>query len=142
MLQGAGNLHQYSCWFADAVYKRYLVNPDTAYLISLLADLQDYFRKWEVKEKDGLFHYTPWMDGMEYSISGNLEERYRPTLNSYMYAEALAISNVARIAGDTAVADLFTAKASTLKSNVQAKLWDPALSFFATQDENGNFTPI
>jgi hypothetical protein len=142
MLQGGGDLHQYSCWFADAVYKRYFVNPDDAYVIGLLVDLQDYYRKWEPREKDGLFHYTPWMDGMEFSVSGNLEERFRPTLNSYMYADALAISNVAKIAGNASVAEIFYAKASSLKSNIQEKLWNDDLQFFATRDDDGNFTPV
>src|SRR5512139_405550 len=35
MLTGGGNLHQYSCWFADAVYQRSFVNPDAAYLTGL-----------------------------------------------------------------------------------------------------------
>lgn len=142
MLQGGGNLHQYSCWFADAVYNRYLVHPDQSYLVTLLPGMQDYFRKWQLKETDGMFHYTPWMNGMEYSISGNLEERYRPTLNSYMYGDALAISRIAQISGNAPLAGLFRDKARSLKSNIQEKLWNQALEFFATRDEDGNFTPV
>jgi hypothetical protein len=81
------------------------------------------------------------MDGMEYSISGNLEERYRPTLNSYMYADALAISEVAKIAGNVIVAESFSKKAASIKANVQEKLWNSDLEFFATRDDEGNFTP-
>lgn len=140
MLRG-GDLHQYSCWFADPVYKRHWVTPDNALATSLLADLLDYYRGWEARERDGLFHYTPWMDGMEFSISGNLEERFRPTLNSYMYGDALAIAAIARLDGDASVAERFAAKAAVLKSNAQARLWSSELEFFATCDEQGNFTP-
>lgn len=142
MLLGGGNLHQYSCWFADALYKRAFVHPDAAYLTGLLPGQVDYFRAWQTREKDGLFHYTPWMDGMEYSISGNLEERFRPTLNSYMYGDALAIAEVARLAGDAVTAATFAAQAADLKANVQAKLWSTELEFFATLDESGRFTPV
>jgi hypothetical protein len=141
MLQG-GDLHQYSCWFADAVYKRNFVTPNDTYVTSLLAELQGYFQGWETREEDGLFHYSPWMDGMEFSVSGNLEERFRPTLNSYMYADALAISSIANLAGDTPVAGAFHAKASSIKSNIQERLWNPELEFFATRDQDGNFTPV
>jgi hypothetical protein len=141
MLRGGGDLHQYSCWFADAVYARHLVSPDDAFVAGLLAALQGYYRTWEQKETDGLFHYTPWMDGMEFSISGNLEERFRPTLNSYMYGDALAIARIASIAGDAAAAEQYKARASSIKANVQARLWSDDLEFFATLDEQGNFTP-
>ena len=140
MLRG-GDLHQYSCWFADAVYKRYWVNPDDAFVSGLLADLRDYYRLWEPRENDGLFHYSPWLDGMEFSVSGNLEERFRPTLNSYMYADALAISSIARVAGDAALAEAFHAKALALKSKIQGRLWNADLEFFASLDDDGSFTP-
>lgn len=142
MLLGGGNLHQYSCWFADAIYKRHFVTPNPAYITSLLAGLEDYFRKWQEKETNGLFHYTPWMDGMEYSLSGNLEERFRPTLNAYMYADALAIANIAQFAGETSVAEKFQAKADALKANIQQRLWNEELAYFATLDDEGNFTPV
>ncbi|MCB9135882.1 MAG: glycoside hydrolase [Anaerolineales bacterium] len=142
MLTGGGNLHSYSCWFADAVYKYSFVHPNEAYLTSLLDGLQAYFRKWQARETDGLFHYTPWMDGMEYSVSGNLEERFRPTLNAYMYADALAISKIAEMAGNAEVAQTFSAKSASLKANIQTRLWNRGLEFFATLDEDGNFTPV
>ncbi len=66
MLRGGGNLHQYSCWFADAVYNRFCVNGDQDYVTGLLDDLQLYYRKWAEKGRAGLFHNTPWMDGMEF----------------------------------------------------------------------------
>jgi hypothetical protein len=115
MVRGGGNLHSYSCWFADALYKYAFVHPDDAYLTDLLSELQRYYKKWEAQGRDGLFHYTPWMDGMEFSVSGNLEERFRPTLNSYMYADALAIAEIAKLAGDEVLAETFSAKAASIK---------------------------
>ncbi len=141
MLQGGGDLHQYSCWFADAVFNRYCVNGDRDFVIGLLDGLRDYYRKWSTKEQDGLFHYTPWMDGMEFSISGNMEERFRPTFNSYMYADALAISRIAEMSDHEAIADEFRIKAYASKTNIQEKLWHTELEFFATRDLDNDFTP-
>jgi len=142
MLRGGGDLHQYSCWFADAVYNRFCVNGDQDYVTDLLGALRAYYRRWEEKGEAGLFHYTPWMDGMEFSISGNQEERFRPTLNSYMYADALAIAKIAEMTHQDSVADEYQAKSAATKSNIQEKLWNPDLEFFVTLDLDGSFTPV
>lgn len=142
MLRKGGRLHNYSCWFADALYKRYCVHRNADFAVEVLSDLVDYFRKWEDKKVDGLFYSTPWTDGMEFSISGSKEKRLRPTLNAYMYADAIAISRIADLAENDAVADEFRQEASALKAKVQDRLWNPDLEFFATKDLEGSFTPI
>jgi hypothetical protein len=142
MLRSGGDLHQYSCWFADAVYNRFCVNGDQDYVTDLLAALRAYYQRWEEKGEAGLFHYTPWMDGMEFSISGNKEERFRPTLNSYMYADALAIAKIAEMSHQDSVADEYQTKSAATKSNIQGRLWNPDLEFFATLDLDGRFTPV
>src|SRR5205823_5728585 len=66
---------------------------------------------------------------------------YRPTLNSYLYADALAIARIAELKGDKKTADAYRAKAAGLKENLQKKLWDPKRKFFfpmAKQDEEAN----
>jgi len=141
MLGGGGEPHAYSCWFADGVYQRHCVTAAPSFATSLLQGLEEYYRKWEQREKDGLFHYTPWMDGMEFSISGNQEERFRPTFNSYMYGDALAISKVAAMAGNDSIAKKFQSKASRLKAAIQERLWNPDLEFFCSRDLEGNFMP-
>lgn len=141
MLRGDGELHRFSSWFADAVFQRYCVSLDEALVVEFLDDFVDYYQKWEEQEVDGLFHFTPWMDGMEFSISGNEELRFRPTLNAYMFADALAISRVAEIAGRNSMAEEFRAKASSIKSKVQTTLWHPDLEFFASRNLKGEFTP-
>jgi hypothetical protein len=64
---------------------------------------------------------------MEVSIGGN---GYRPTINSYMYGDAMAIARIAQLAGRDSIARDFSAKAARLKQLVQAKLWDARASFF------------
>ena len=53
-------------------------------------------------------------------------EGYRPTLNSYLYADALAISQSARLLGDSVKAELYADRAFSLRDRVQTELWDPA----------------
>ena len=142
MLRGGGNLHADGCWFADAIYPRHFVHPNRALLVDLLEDLQKYYLKWEERGRGGLFHYTPWMDGMEFSVSGNKEELFRPTFNSYMYADALAIAKIAELAGNKDVAATYREKASAVKTMIQDGLWNGELEFFATLDLDGNFTPV
>lgn len=55
---------------------------------------------------------------------------YRPTLNAYMWADALAIARAAELAGDGRTAAAYRAKADGLKQNLQEKLWDPNRQFF------------
>src|SRR5699024_9509299 len=64
---------------------------------------------------------------MELSISGS---GLRPTLNSYMYADALAISKIAELAQDYDTQEEFRGKANRIKKLVQEKLWDDKDAFF------------
>jgi hypothetical protein len=55
---------------------------------------------------------------------------YRPSFNSYMYADALAIAAIAELAGEAKTAAVYRDKATDLKKLVQQKLWDPKRQFF------------
>jgi hypothetical protein len=66
---------------------------------------------------------------MEYQISGS---GCRPTLNSYLYGDALAIARIAALAGQEHLAQQFANKAEILKSAVQTHLWDANDQFFKT----------
>lgn len=58
---------------------------------------------------------------MEYSISGN---GIRPTLNSYMHGDAMAISGMAEHTGQTDLANEFAKLADELKKKINLLLWD------------------
>src|SRR3990170_3726196 len=67
-------------------------------------------------------------------------EGYRPTLDSYLYADELAISRAAALLGDLGLAEAYAERAATLKRRVQAELWDTRRGFFLHQfahDEPG-----
>src|SRR5262249_16752065 len=85
----------------------------------------------------GLFWQTGHDDGMELNINSRQTKDdvrgapgYRPTLNAYLWADALAIARAADLAADKAAADAYRKKAAGLKENLQKKLWDPKRQFF------------
>jgi hypothetical protein len=129
-----GEPRRYSFWVADSLWARYLVNGDDRLIKDLLPDLVKNFRAWQQSNCDALvFWQVDGKDGMEVSISGALQpqaEGYRATINSYMYGDALAIANIAALAGQTNVAGYFRTQAAEIKYLVQAKLWDREAQFF------------
>lgn len=139
------HFHKYSSWFAAAVYDRYLVNHDRDFLIGLLDDLVSDYRAWEKERQltNGLFWQHDVADGMEESISGSrTEKNVRPTINSYMFANANAIAATARLAGRKDLAVEFDKKASEIKNLVQNNLWNPAANFFEVCRANGSFSDV
>ncbi len=130
----------YGCWIADAVWAANEVHPNDAFVKDLLPDLKNNFEGWEKRQfvpEKGLFWQNGHDDGMEFNINSRQTKDimrgangYRPDFNAYMYADALAIASVARLAGDTATAQTYSAKAATLKQKVQTLLWDPKREFF------------
>jgi hypothetical protein len=99
------------------------------------------YRTWE-KERllpSGLFWQYDVRDGMEESISGGRRAKNaRPTINSYMFGNGVAISRIARLAGREALAREYESKAAALKALVQQKLWNPKSRFFESLLEDGS----
>jgi len=120
---------RYSFWAADSLWARYLVSGDDRVIKELLPDLIANYEAWEREHRDanGLFWQIADRDGMEVAIGG---DGYRPTLNSYMYGDAIAIANIAKLAGQNDVAANFLSKAAEIKRLVQDKLWNPEDQFF------------
>jgi hypothetical protein len=137
------HFHQFSSWFASAVYERYLVNHDRTFLVSLLKDLTADYQAWEQERQlaNGLFWQHDVRDGMEESISGGRREKnIRPTINSYMFGNAQAIAAIARLADQPDLALLYEQKASELKRLTQATLWDASAQFFKVRLERGQLS--
>lgn len=122
---------RYSCWLADAIYARYLVTDDARLPLDLLDDLIANYEAWETEHlaANGLFWQLDDRDGMEFQISGS---GCRPTINSYMYGDAVAIAHMAEMAGRADVAILYRGKAAEIKALTQEKLWDAKALFFKT----------
>jgi hypothetical protein len=129
-------LHSYSSWNIDALYNRYLVNGDSSWLLNMLPDLETDYARWESEKRlpNGLFWQSDVKDGMEETISGARKEKNaRPTINSYMYGNAIALAKMENMAGNKAKADLYTAKADSIKKLIQTLLWNQTDSFFETR---------
>lgn len=132
-----GEPRRYSFWAADSLWARYLVDGNASFIEGLLPDLVGNDQAWEQSHlgTNGLFWQTDDRDGMEMSLGG---DGYRPTINSYMYGDAVAIANIADLAGQTGLAGQYREKAAKLKQLVQEKLWDRNAEFFKVLPRNEN----
>jgi hypothetical protein len=80
---------------------------------------------------------------MEESISGGRRvQNARPTINSYMYANAIALAKIAVLAGDNDLSSYYGAKADTLRQLIHENLWNPESDFFETLKPNGEFARV
>ncbi|WP_293306388.1 MGH1-like glycoside hydrolase domain-containing protein [Pedobacter sp. UBA5917] len=132
--------HQFSSWVDDAVYQNYLVKPDHGFLKEILPALDKDYAKWETERqlKNGLFWQNDVKDGMEESISGSRKDQnQRPTINSYMYGNAIALDKIATLLSDAALAEKYRNKAIIIKKLVQDSLWNHSSLFFETRKAKG-----
>lgn len=125
--------HKYSSWIDDAVYNRFLVNLDTAFITPLITSLDHDFMQWEEEKqlKNGMFWQYDVRDGMEESIGGGRHvKNTRPTINSYMYGNAKALAKMAAVVNIDSLYRTYTKKAAELKDLVQRNLWSKKDHFF------------
>ncbi len=133
----------YSNWYGDAVWATYLATGDSAFLRTVLPHMLTQYQGWIDEHWDAshrMFRWDGMHDGMEVNINSRQTsdtfsgaEGYRPTLNSYLFADARAIARAATLLGDSAVARDYAARAADLKARVQQELWDPERQFFLHQ---------
>ncbi|MDD5185922.1 MAG: trehalase family glycosidase [Paludibacter sp.] len=125
----------FSSWNIDAQLNRYFVTADKAFLLDLLKDMEAEYSRWENTHrlKNGLYWQGDVQDGMEETISGGRHKQYaRPTINSYMYGNAKALSIIETMAGNDEKAKMYAAKADTLKNLIETTLWSKKQGFFET----------
>jgi hypothetical protein len=136
--------HNYSSWLPSAVYSAYLVNGDRKLPVSLLDDMIADYGLWQQQRQltNGLFWQFDVRDGMEESISGSRKAKNnRPTINSYMFANARAIAAIARMADKKDVAHQFEDQAAQLRRLTETTMWDDQTKFFKVRLENGELSP-
>ncbi len=136
----------YSNWYGDAVLAAYQVSGDRQFLATMLPHMETQHAGWVAEHWDstaGMFHWDGMHDGMETNINSRQTadqfsgaDGYRPTINSYLYADQVAISKAAAILGKPEKARLFAARAVDLKARVQQQLWDPKRDFFFHQNRS------
>lgn len=132
--------HQFSSWLPDALLAYYKVENDKNYLLNRIDDLDKDLDQWEKERQlnNGLFWQHDVKDGMEESVSGGRRvNNMRPTINSYMYGNAAAMIELARMAGREDLEKKYSLKAETFKKQVVDSLWDKNEHFFKTKLEDG-----
>lgn len=141
----------YTNWIGDAIWQSYKVNRDYDFVTSLLNDLKYDYYTWEKKfwvEQEGMFAWDGMHDGMETNINSRQTQQwfdgapgYRPTINSYLWAQAQSIINIAELIKDRETIREFEKKARVIKSNMEAKNWDPSRNFFFHRYKNDEISP-
>ncbi|MCL6265345.1 MGH1-like glycoside hydrolase domain-containing protein [Flagellimonas myxillae] len=156
-LTKSGNgIRQYSFWIADAVLAFHSVHKNDAILEQQLPSLVKNYEAWEKIRRDStnvLFWQDDAKEGMEVSASGRLLNEgisigsmssIRPSMNSYMFGDAMAISMLAESTGNPSISSDYSAKASMIKQAVQKRLWNSKLGFFTVlpRDYTATSQPI
>ena len=129
-----GEPRRYSFWAADAVWAAAKTSGDFSIAAEVYEGMKQNFFEWEAEKqvKNGMYYQIDDRDGMEFSIGGS---GLRPTINSYMYGDALALSQLAARLGKTEDADFFAQKAETIRKDINTKLWDGEAQFYKTANE-------
>jgi hypothetical protein len=139
---GGGNDRHFSEGIADAVWGRYLVEGDRAGAVRHLDAMQHIYTLWDdhFDFTKRLYWIEPLLDATEYTIasidsSGGKDgftggEAFRPSINSYMFGNARAISHIAALQGDAATAATYAARADDLRAHVEQDLWSAPLTHF------------
>lgn len=127
--RGSGDEYSYSSWIIHTIYEHAMVKDDKNLAVQYLDDFIRFYQRVESTHftSYGLFWSDDDRDAMEKSISG---KGLRPTLNSYMYANALAIAKISGWVGKTETKKFFEGKAGMLKQNILSMLWDDRAQFF------------
>jgi Mannosylglycerate hydrolase MGH1-like glycoside hydrolase domain/NedA-like, galactose-binding domain/Glycosyl hydrolase family 65, C-terminal domain len=150
MYRGGGNDRHFSEGIAYATYAYYLVNDDSSFIKSQLSIMEHIYNLWldHYDLKKDLYYIEPLLDATEYTISsidasGGKDgfrggDAFRPTINSYMYGNALAIARIAKMKDDTTLSRIYLKRAKQIKMNLQSDLWDDSLHHFIDRYEVSN----
>ncbi|RFU79738.1 coagulation factor 5 8 type domain-containing [Trichoderma arundinaceum] len=139
--------HEYSFWAATAVWRQYLVTGDRDFALGQLDNLVKQYRGWDnhFNADLGLYWQVPVWDATEctaasYETSDPYHggDGYRPTINAYQYGDARAISSLAVLKGDTALASEYSSRADALQTAMQKYLWDGQRQFFMHRQRDNN----
>jgi hypothetical protein len=150
---GGANDRHFSESVAAATESRTRVTGDTSPGLRHLADMRAIFAQWDdhFDRARGLYWIEPLLDATEYTIASidasgagftqepSLDQNhngftggfaFRPSINSYQYANALAIARFAALAGFPELAHDFSRRAADLRNAVLEQLWNPSLVHF------------
>ena len=137
-----GNDRHFSEAISDAAYANFLVDGDLDFAAKQLESMKRTYATWDdhYDAAKRLYWIEPLLDATEYTISsidasGGKDgfrggDAFRPSINSYMFANARAIGRLAALTGDAATAKLYDEKAEALRGEVLNSLWSADLTHF------------
>jgi len=117
---------------SDAVLQLHKVHPSKELIAKILPELTANYKELKKlrKTETGLYWSNAggWNgDGMEVAIGGN---GIRPTINSYIYAQARALSEMYYMIGDDAHGKKYEKEAEEIADLIIQLLWDEKARFF------------
>jgi hypothetical protein len=150
---GGANDRHFSESIAAATESSTRVTGDASRALHHLDTMQHIFNLWDdhFDRTRNLYWIEPLLDATEYTISSidasgagftdtpSADQNhngftggyaFRPSINSYQYANALAIAHFARLAGKPEVAADYIQRAEKIKSAVLEQIWNPRLKHF------------
>ena len=135
-----GNPRLYSFPIVDSILALAKVTGKFSIADELYPELVEIHKAWDDhKTNCGMYRQSCGRDGMEYSISG---DGIRPTINSYMYADKTALSQLADRAGDAISARNYSDEAATLRSQMNELLWNQELGMFGVISDSGEMQNV
>ena len=150
---GGGNDRHFSESIAAATESRARVSGDPSPGLRHLTEMRAIYDRWDdhFDRAHGLYWIEPLLDATEYTIAsidasgaGFTSDpspdqnhngftggfAFRASINSYQYANALAIARFAALAGQPDVAVEYSRRAAKLRAAVLEQLWNPMLNHF------------
>lgn len=135
-----GNPRLYSFPIADSVLALSKVTGSYLTAEKLYPKLVQIHLDWDDhKVTNGMYQQLCDRDGMEYSISG---DGIRPTINSYMYADKMALSEIADRVGDTENADKYRKEAESLRNQINTLLWNDSIGMYGVVSNSGEIQNV
>lgn len=135
-----GNPRLYSFPIADSILALCQVTGDPSVGIGLYPKLREIHDAWDDHKADcGMYKQLCDRDGMEFSISG---DGIRPTINSYMYADKVALSRLAEYTGDKDASEALRSGAEKLRCDINEQLWNDSIGMFGTMSEEGQLRNV
>ncbi|HEY0797076.1 MAG TPA: discoidin domain-containing protein [Acidisarcina sp.] len=153
LYSGGANDRHFSESVAAATWATTLVTGDTSPAVRHLDAMRYIFNEWDdhLDRDRNLYWVEPIADATEYTISSidasgsgfvdhaspNETENgftkgfaYRPSINSYQYANALAIAAIAKKAARPDIELDYSERAAAIRTAVLEQLWNPELEHF------------
>jgi hypothetical protein len=126
------NAYSYYTPALTAVYEFLKITGNDEIIKENADKFEKYFIGWEERHltDSGLYWSCDNRDAMEFSISGTIPDTYkcvkglRPTLNSYMFGDAMTLSKIFAEIGNTEKSGHYKSKAEKIKKLMDERLWD------------------